>query len=154
MRGNLPIQEGKNIRTPPQWGELPDSVIRIKVVISPKDYQAVKVRPGKTFHLGKSLAEAEMAEHMNLLSEYSNIFAWEPSDLTGIPTSLGEHRIELMEGAKPVTQRQYRLNPKYSAMVEEELEKLLEARFIYPVNNTEWVSPILVVPKRWEKMEK
>jgi hypothetical protein len=149
MGGNLPIQEGDNIRTPPQ---LPDFVIdgadRVKAVVSPEDYQAVEVQPGKTFHLGKSLAKAEKAEHMSLLSEFSNIFVWEPSDLTGIPTSLGEHRIELKERANPVRQRQYRLNPKYSAMVKEELEKLLEAGFIYPVNNTEWVSPIVVIPKK------
>jgi hypothetical protein len=42
MGGNLPIQEGENIRTPPQWGELPNSAIdgadRVKAVVSPKDY--------------------------------------------------------------------------------------------------------------------
>jgi disulfide oxidoreductase YuzD len=33
-------------------------------------------------------------------------------------------------------------------MVEEEIDWLLEAGFIYPVNNSEWVSPIVVVPKK------
>lgn len=150
--GGLPIQEGENIHTPPQWSELPDSVIdgadRVKAVVSPEDYEAVEVQPGKKFHLGKNLSAAERVEYIKLLSEFSDVFAWETSDLTGIPTSLGEHEIDLMEGAKPVRQRQYRLNPKYSAMVKEELEKLLEAGFIYPVNNTEWVSPIVVVPKK------
>ena len=58
------------------------------------------------------------------------------------------HHIDLIDGAIPVRQRQYRLNPKYSLTVKEEINRLLEARFIYPVNNSEWVSPIVVVPKK------
>ena len=79
---------------------------------------------------------------MAVLKEFSDVFAWMPSDLTGIPLKLGEHRIDLMDGSIPVRQRQYRLNPKYSLMVKEEIDRLLEARFIYPVHNSEWVSPI------------
>ena len=33
-------------------------------------------------------------------------------------------------------------------MVKEEIDRLLEVGFIYPVNNLEWVSPIVVVPKK------
>jgi hypothetical protein len=38
-----------------------------------------------------------------------------------------------------------RLNPKYSLKRKEELDKLLEAGFIYPVKHSEWVSPIVIV---------
>jgi hypothetical protein len=40
------------------------------------------------------------------------------------------------------------LNPKYSLLVKEEIEKLLEIGFIYPVPYSEWVSPIVIVPKK------
>ena len=83
-----------------------------------------------------------------VLKEFSDNFAWTPSDLTGIPSHLGEHRIDLIDGSVPIRQRQYKLNPKYSLMVKEEIDRLLEAGFIYPVNNSEWVSPIVVVPKK------
>jgi hypothetical protein len=33
-------------------------------------------------------------------------------------------------------------------MVKEEIDSLLKAGFIYPVSNSEWVSPIVVVPKK------
>ena len=33
-------------------------------------------------------------------------------------------------------------------MVKEDFDSLQEAGFIYPVNNLEWVSPIVVVPKK------
>ena len=75
-------------------------------------------------------------------------FAWTPLDLRGIPLDLGEHHIDLIEGSVPVRQRQYKLNPKYSLMVKEEIDRLLEAGFIYPINNSEWVSPFAVVPKK------
>ena len=73
---------------------------------------------------------------------------WTPSDLTEVPPKLGDHLIDLMDGSIPVRQRQYWLNPKYSLMVKEKIDRLLEAGFIYPVHNLEWMSPIVVVPKK------
>jgi len=40
------------------------------------------------------------------------------------------------------------LNPKYSLLVKEEIEKLLEMGLIYLVPYSEWVSPIVIVPKK------
>jgi hypothetical protein len=60
----------------------------------------------------------------------------------------GEHRIDLKEIAMPIKQSQYKLNPKYSLKVKEELENLLEAGFIYPIKHSDWVSPIIIVPKK------
>ena len=44
------------------------------------------------------------------------------------------------------------MNPKYSLMVKEEIDKLLECGFIYLVLYSEWVSPIVVVPKKNGKL--
>ena len=82
------------------------------------------------------------------MKEYSDVFAWTPLDLRGIPPHLGEHHMNLVEGSVPVRQRQYRLNPKYSLMVKEEIDRLLEAGFINPINNSKCISPIVVVPKK------
>ena len=132
------------IRTEPEERD-PD---RIKTIVSPTDYSKVETKEGRAFYLANALDNNEKQSYVSLLSEFSDIFAWSPSDLTGISPHLGEHRIDLVEGAVPVRQRQYRLNPRYSLMVKEDINWLLEAGFIYPVVNSEWVSPIVVVPKK------
>ena len=120
----------------------------IKNIVSPMDYEKVEAKAGKTFYLGRTLDKEERTTYSRLLKEFSDVFAWTPSDLKGISPELGEHQIDLMDGTTPVRQRQYMLNPRYSLMVKEEISQLLEAGFIYPIINSEWVSPIVVVPKK------
>ena len=40
------------------------------------------------------------------------------------------------------------MNPALKDIVKEELQKLLDGGFIYPISNSEWVSPLLLVPKK------
>eukprot|EP00253_Pinus_taeda_P011850 PITA_11850 len=40
------------------------------------------------------------------------------------------------------------MNPALKDIVKEELQKLLDAGFIYPISNSEWVSPLVLVPKK------
>src|SRR5882672_7564053 len=40
------------------------------------------------------------------------------------------------------------MNPKLRDIVKEEIQKLLEAGFIYPILDSEWVSPLVIVPKK------
>jgi hypothetical protein len=44
------------------------------------------------------------------------------------------------------------MNPNYAARVKEEIDKLLKAGFIYPVDRAEWLSPIVIVPKKYGKL--
>ena len=57
------------------------------------------------------------------------------------------HRILLEDGAKPVRQPQRRLNPVILDVVKKEVTKLLQAEIIYPISDSQWVSPVQVVPK-------
>src|SRR3954463_7117764 len=49
---------------------------------------------------------------------------------------------------KPVVQPQRRLNPAMQDVVRKEVVKLLDAGIIYPISDSEWVSPIHCVPKK------
>ena len=152
-QGSLPAIGLKENQHDTPWSKIqaktkeskPDPV---KNIVSPTDYEKTEVEAGKTFYLGRTLDEEEKSAYSKLLREFADVFAWSPSDLTGISPKLDEHQIDLINEATPVRQRQYMLNPRYSLMVKEEIDQLLEAGFIYPVNNSEWVSPIVVVPKK------
>ena len=40
------------------------------------------------------------------------------------------------------------MNHTLKDIVKEELKNLLDARFIYPISDSEWVSPLVLVPKK------
>jgi hypothetical protein len=49
---------------------------------------------------------------------------------------------------KPSIEFQRRLNPNLKDVVKKEVLKLLDAGIIYPISDSNWVSPIHVVPKK------
>ena len=40
------------------------------------------------------------------------------------------------------------MNPNLREILKEELQKLLNAGFIYSISDSEWVSPLVIVPKK------
>jgi hypothetical protein len=59
-----------------------------------------------------------------------------------------EMRIPLKPGVKPVKKRPYRLNPKYKEKVKIELDRMLEVGIIEPVEESEWIIPMVVKEKK------
>lgn len=57
-------------------------------------------------------------------------------------------KITLKLDVKLVKQIPYRLNPKYKERVHIELDKMLAARIIEPVEEFDWVSSIVVQEKK------
>ena len=68
--------------------------------------------------------------------------------IKGISPTLCQHKINLEKDAKPVIDHQRWLNPKMKEVVRKEILKLLEACIIYPVADSQWVSPVHFVPKK------
>ena len=58
------------------------------------------------------------------------------------------HSIHLEDDVKPLRQMQCRLNPHMKEVVQKEIIKLLDAGIIYPISDSQWVSPIQVVLKK------
>ena len=59
-----------------------------------------------------------------------------------------EHRIHLVDEAKPTREAQRRLNPNMREVVKEEIIKCLDNNIIYPICDSTWVSLVQVVPKK------
>lgn len=68
--------------------------------------------------------------------------------MKGIPTSLCTHHIYIKEDCHPVRQSQWRMNPALKNIVKEELPKLLDVGFIYPISDSQWVFPLVIIPKK------
>ncbi|KAL3680089.1 hypothetical protein R1sor_023045 [Riccia sorocarpa] len=117
-------------------------------MIRKEDGKSLEVWPGKNLRVNARFTDAERDSYRDFLKEYRDVFAFQMSDLKGILPEIGTHRIDLQPGSVPVRQRQYRLNEKYSLLVKENIDSLLDARFIYPVLSSDWVSPIVVIPKK------
>ena len=58
------------------------------------------------------------------------------------------HHIHLEENAKTSREAQRQLNPNMKEVVMKEVVKLLDAGIIYPISDSQWVSPTQVVPKK------
>jgi hypothetical protein len=102
----------------------------------------------KNINVYDGLTLEEFTIWYHFFKSNKSAFAWTYKDLKGVPPEICEHQIILEDNVKPIRQRFYRLNPKYSLMVQEEIKKLLECGFIYPIPYSEWVSPIVIVPKK------
>lgn len=58
------------------------------------------------------------------------------------------HHIYIEEGSRPVRQPERILNPVLREIVKEELQKLLNVGFIHPILDSQWVSPLVLFPKK------
>lgn len=89
-----------------------------------------------------------IAQVVDLLKEYEDLFPRIFSEMKGIAGSLGAMKIQLKLDAKPVKRRPYWLNPKYKEKVHKELDLMFDAGIIVPVEEVDWISPMVVQSKK------
>ena len=56
---------------------------------------------------------------------------------------MGEMKIDIKPDVRPVKKRPYKLAHKYK-----EIDNMLAAGIIYPIDQSEWASPMVVQPKK------
>ncbi|RDX72197.1 hypothetical protein CR513_48343, partial [Mucuna pruriens] len=85
---------------------------------------------------------------LKVLRQQKKAIGWKLSDLPGINPSICMHKILMEEEFKPIRQQQRRMNLTILDVVKKEVTKLLAVRIIYPITNSQWESPVQVVPKK------
>nr|GEZ08793.1 reverse transcriptase domain-containing protein [Tanacetum cinerariifolium] len=98
--------------------------------------------------IAKELRDEEKSALIKVLKSHKRAIAWKLSDIQGINPEFCTHKILMEEDCKPAVQHQRRVNPKIHDVIKKEVEKLLDARLIYPISDSPWVSPIHCVPKK------
>nr|XP_034900655.1 LOW QUALITY PROTEIN: uncharacterized protein LOC118038417 [Populus alba] len=102
--------------------------------------------------IGTLITPEAKEELIALLKDYVDVFAWSYEDMPGLDTDIVVHRIPLMEGCKPIKQKLRRTHPEVLIKVKAEIEKQWDAGFLEVVKYPQWVSNIVVVPKKEGKI--
>eukprot|EP00253_Pinus_taeda_P003083 PITA_03083 len=104
--------------------------------------------PGRTLNIDKNLEKLQQEELTKILQKHSAAFAWKYTDMKGIDPKTCIHHIYIEENNRPIRQPQRRMNSNLREIVKEELQKLLNVNFIYLISDSQWVSPLVIVPKK------
>jgi hypothetical protein len=69
-----------------------------------------------------------------------------------MPLKLAQHKIELNTFIPPTHQSMYKMNLNYVVIIKHDIDKILVVGFIQHVEETTYLSPILMVPKKNGKL--
>src|SRR3954463_7819348 len=83
--------------------------------------------------------------------ENRDIFAWQPTDMKGVPRELAEHNLNIDPKCKPVKQPLRRFRDEKRRAIGKEIARLLKDSFIREVLDTQWVDNPVLVPKKGTK---
>nr|XP_043633590.1 uncharacterized protein LOC122604790 [Erigeron canadensis] len=87
-----------------------------------------------------------LKQHLcEFLSSNKDVFAWTPSDMTGVPRELAEHKLNVHPRTFPVWQKKRVLAKERSNAITTKVKKLVEARILRAIFFPKWVSnPVMV----------
>ncbi|XP_070025028.1 uncharacterized protein [Nicotiana sylvestris] len=106
--------------------------------------------PDSTLHviISSSLLDVQVERLVQVLQENKTAIGWTMADIKGISPAFCMHKILLEEGHKHSREHQRRLNQNMKEVVKKEVIKWLDAGIIFPIFDSNWVSPVQYVPKK------
>jgi hypothetical protein len=75
------------------------------------------------------------------------MFAWELSQMPGIPREVIEHHLKIHPDARSVRQKPRKQSIERQNFIREEVRKLLQTGFIEEVHHPEWLANPVIIPK-------
>ena len=76
------------------------------------------------------MSPATRKELIDLLQDYSDVFAWSYQDMLGLDTDIVVHRLPLREECAPVKKKLRKVKPEMLLKIKEDVKKKLDARFL------------------------
>ena len=144
------IEEVMTINEEADFKELPldEPIEEVKPLPSTLKYAFLDSHQTKSVIISSQLNEEQEKRFLYVLLRNEKAIGWTLADLRGLYPSLCTHHIFLENESRPMREAQRQLNPKVWETVKEEILKWLNAEIIYPISDSQWVSPIHVVPKK------
>ncbi|RDX93921.1 hypothetical protein CR513_23758, partial [Mucuna pruriens] len=105
-------------------------------------------RNKKEVRIGNQMSQESRKALVELLQEFSDIFAWSYRDMPGLDRSIVEHRLPMLLESVPVRQQLRRMKPDVALKIKEEVEKQWDVGFLAVSNYPQWVANIVPVPKK------
>nr|GEW15755.1 hypothetical protein [Tanacetum cinerariifolium] len=84
--------------------------------------------PNQEVMIGGTLSDKGRTELCSVLKKNLDIFAWQPSDMTGVSRSVAEHRLNIREGYSPVRQKKRGQAPGRAKAIQAKVQKLVDCR--------------------------
>ncbi|XP_070020071.1 uncharacterized protein [Nicotiana sylvestris] len=115
-----------------------------------KGYTSSKAISRGTTQAGAEAAPSspQVEQLLQVLQESKTAIGWTMADIKGISPAFCMHKILLEEGHKPSREHQRRLNPNMKEVIKKEVIKWLDAGIIFPISDSNWVSPVQCVSKK------
>jgi hypothetical protein len=101
--------------------------------------------------VNKNLDPMFKLELIIILKEYVDCFAWNYNEMSGLSRDLVEHKLPIKPGFKPYKQSRRNFNPDIYDRVKEEINRLLDAKFIRPCRYSDWISNIVPIEKKEQR---
>jgi len=102
---------------------------------------------GRKIRVGSQLSPPLKESLVAFLWDNANVFTWSHEDMTGIDPSVLTHRLNIDPSHRPVKQKRRSFTPKRNQAIHEEVEKLLQAGFIWEVDYSDWLANAVLVKK-------
>ena len=94
------------------------------------------------------MTEREKSELILLLKEFKDVFAWDYNEMPRLDLGLVVHTLNVDPEAKPIAQSARIFHTEIKGQIVKEVQKLLAAGFIKPIQHSRWLSNIVLVKKK------
>ncbi|XP_027169522.1 uncharacterized protein LOC113769256 [Coffea eugenioides] len=81
-------------------------------------------------YISSCMTPEEEKEYVDLLLEFKDVFAWNYSEMPDLDPRIAVHNLSVKRGTKPVKQTQKRFRPELIPLIENEINRLIEAGFM------------------------
>ena len=105
-------------------------------------------REPRPISISASLTKEEKSELILLLKEFKDVFVWDYNEMPGLDPGLVAHTLNVDPEAKPMAQPARIFHTEIEGQIVKEVQKLLAAGFIKPIQHPRWLSNIVPVKKK------
>ena len=71
--------------------------------------------------------------------------------MPGIPREVIKHKLKVKPDSRPAHQKLRRFSPEKTAIIKDNLEKLLTTGFIRKIHHSDWLANSVIIKKKWGK---